>query len=145
MTLDRITLQAHARRLAEAFDIRWLDSELLRPEEALAIWNLRVVISRPVSDETSYAVVLHEFGHLAALNGVVVGLHRNNTIRRVQEAAAWDWAQHVALEWTPAMAQVRQLCEATYAIENDPPPAAAPADPPKPEPFGKQIDWSVKR
>lgn len=142
MTLDRITLHGHAARLAEGFNIRWIASELLKPDEAFAVSNIRVVLSRPVTDETSYATVLHEFGHLAALNGFVDG-PRTGTVRRVQEEAAWEWARHNALEWTPTMEQVAQMCEATYRKQkNEDSPTVAPVDAPAPPaPIRQRIDW----
>jgi hypothetical protein len=131
---------AHVRQMAKAFDIRWIESDLLKPDEALAINGLRVVLSRPITEETSVAVVLHEFGHLAGMNGLVQG-PRNLSMKRVEEEAAWNWARHHALEWTPMMEAVAQACEATYHVTAPPPPPAAPAAPPAPVAPTPRINW----
>ena len=139
------TFQAHARELARAFNARLIESDQLKPEEALALPPLRVVLCAPITERLTYAVALHELGHLAAplgaLRAVVAGNREN--LRRDEEDAAWAWARHHALEWTPEMEALAQWAEATY---HQTPPAAAPADPApapdSPKPVGQQIDWS---
>jgi hypothetical protein len=137
------TFQEHARALARAFDVRLIESEQLRPEEALAIPPMRVVLCAPVSERMTYAVALHEIGHVVAPLGSLVGGVAGDraNLRRDEEDAAWAWARHHALEWTPDMDAVARWAEATYRT----PPAAVPADPapevPK-KPVGQQIDWS---
>ena len=108
----------------------------LRPDEAAAVWiphpslgRVSAVVAPPITDETSYAVVLHEMGHhLSALGNVrnvsavptpVPGCHprerhRWAALKLVEEDAAWEWAQHYALVWTVAMEQTRILCYGTY-------------------------------
>lgn len=137
-------LQAHARALAQAFTIRLIESDQLRPEEAFGLLQLRAVFCGPVIDETTYAVALHELGHLAAPTGIVrhVASGDVGNLQRVEEDAAWTWARHYALEWTPVMDAVARWAEGTYAAPRRPvPPApAAPAAPPAP-----RIDWSRYR
>jgi hypothetical protein len=140
MTLSK--LQAHARDLAVAFDVRLIEDARIRPEEALGIPVRRLVIAHPVVDDTTYAVVLHELGHLAAPSGILrhaVSGDRGN-LQRVEEAAAWAWARHYALDWTPAMEAVAQYAEGTYQQAHE----AAPAvEPPAPvAPTSPSIDWS---
>jgi hypothetical protein len=128
----------HVHDLARAFDARVIESDQLRPDEALGITAFRIVICRPVADETSYAVALHELGHLAAPLGVIrhVMAGDRGNLHRIEEAAAWEWARHYALEWTPTMESVATWAESTYAAK----PAAAP--PPVPVAPQKKINWN---
>jgi hypothetical protein len=135
-TPSRPTFQAHARELARAFDVRLIESDQLKPEEALAIPPLRVVLVRTITEEMSYAVALHEIGHLASPTGVLTG-ERTARLQLTQEDAAWTWARHYALEWTPAMERLAQYAEGTYQQAKPSPEPPAPA-----APIRQQIDWS---
>jgi len=129
-------LQAHARELAAAFNVRLIESAQLQPDEALGMPHLRVALCSTVIDETTYAVALHEIGHLAAPTGVVRGVvegDRGNLLR-IEEAAAWAWARHYALIWTPLMERIATWAEGTYA--------ARPAAPPAPAAPRPRIDWN---
>jgi len=81
----------------------------------------RVVIAREIDDETSYAVVMHEFGHHLAPDGFCTkqkpkpGAHPREMFeyraaKLVCEEAAWTWARYYIEQvfiWTVAMEQVR--------------------------------------
>jgi hypothetical protein len=131
-------LADHAAQLARAFDIDWRSHALIKPDEACCVLgpNRRVVFSAPVTDETTYAVVLHELGHLASPMGAVTEREVEGgeaaSIRRLCEAAAWAWARYYALIWTDVMEAVATYAEGTYAAG----PAASPR---------KRIDWSQYR
>jgi hypothetical protein len=47
-----------------------------------------------VKSDITYAVALHEIGHI---------LGRHPSLRIDKEVAAWEWAKTNALTWTPAM------------------------------------------
>jgi hypothetical protein len=140
MTLS--ALQSHARALAVAFDVQLVEDPRLKPDEACALTSGRVVFAAPVIEETTYAVVLHEIGHLASPTGIVrhaVAPGGNPaSVLLIEEEAAWAWAQHYALEWTPVMESVKTWALGTYQ-ENlrrqpvTPAPVARPRVP---------IDWS---
>lgn len=81
----------------------------------------------PVTGETTYAVALHELGHCLSPMGMLRSemskdmrsMNRLTTKRDValqleEERAAWDWAEHYALEWTPAMQAVKKMCLGAY-------------------------------
>jgi hypothetical protein len=72
---------------------------------------LKYVVTPPVTDETSYAVVMHELGHLLHPTGMVPGASL-----MLQEESAWEWAEHYALHWTVAMEQVKTLCLEEYRL-----------------------------
>lgn len=65
----------------------------------------RRVRIQPVRGASSYAIALHEIGH-------VVG--RQSGRRLDKEAQAWRWAEENAVEWTDGMRLVAARCIATY-------------------------------
>jgi len=138
------TWQEHAHHLALAFQKRLIEVPHMKPEEACALIGLDTVYCAPITERLTYAIALHELGHLIAPSGAlrVAGVSGNlDNLRRDEEDAAWAWARQHALEWTADMDALAQWAEGTYRAAAAPAaPAAAPADPPKP--FGQQIDWS---
>lgn len=81
-------------------------------------------------------MALHELGHLAAPTGalrVTVGGDAAN-LQRDEEDAAWTWARHYALVWTPVMDALATWAEGTYA--------ALPTKPTNTPPAPQQIDWT---
>jgi len=131
-------LQRHAQDLAAAFKLRLIECAQLKPDEALALklYGGLAFVS-PIVDETTYAVALHELGHLVAPTGAlraagVVGDRAN--LKRDEEDAAWTWARHYALTWTPVMDALAHWAEGTYA--------AAPSAPPAPPALPQRIDWT---
>ncbi len=65
----------------------------------------RKVSIRPVKTAITYAVALHEIGHI---------LGKNPRLRLDQELAAWAWAKSTALFWTPVMEAKMNKCLASY-------------------------------
>lgn len=130
------SLQAHARDLAKAFGVRLIEADVLEPHEALGIARLRVALCTTIIDETTYAVALHEMGHLIAPTGVLRDARTAHSrgLMLVEEDAAWTWARHYALIWTPIMETVATWAEGTYTrpIARPTPPPAAPATPAPP-------------
>lgn len=57
----------------------------------------RTVRLSPVKSEITYAVALHEIGHI---------LGDNPSTRIDREVAAWEWARTYAIEWTGTMQAV---------------------------------------
>lgn len=84
----------------------------------------------PVTNDKVYAAALHELGHCVAPLGTLFH-HFSQQYRSTRqcydmrdarlvievERAAWDWARHYALDWTPTMEQVRVTAFGTYAAE----------------------------
>jgi hypothetical protein len=64
--------------------------------QAQAIREFDEVTIPQVKSSVSYAVALHEFGHL-------FGYHQNSRRVMVRERGAWRYARINALQWTPAM------------------------------------------
>jgi hypothetical protein len=122
----------HVLQLANAFHVSIREDPRRRPDQAAAgflgqdallPWDQRrrCAVFRPVKDESSYAVAMHELGHAVAPNGMLEYERnpREMTLRdfRLQlhcEEVAWDWAIHQALHWTPLMDAVRQMCLGFY-------------------------------
>lgn len=67
-------------------DIRWHDSGLASP---------RAIYIRPVRSAVTYAVALHEIGH-------ILGPWQNQGTM-LGEAGAWIWARRNAIQWSPAL------------------------------------------
>lgn len=65
---------------------------------------LRVNI-RPVKSAVTYAVALHEIGHI---------LGAQPKLRIDREVAAWKWAKKTALFWNGRMEEKMRLCLASY-------------------------------
>jgi len=124
----------HAYQLAQAFGVRLEEHAEAQPHQALAIPALRAVVVAPIIEETTYAVALHELGHILAPLGAVAG---TTNLELDAEDAAWAWAEHHALEWTPVMARVRRWCEGTYHAYAD-----AEREANRPPPKHPPIDWS---
>jgi hypothetical protein len=138
MILTVPILAQHARDLALAFDIRLMTDARIKPDEALAIPRRRIVLASTIIDDTTYAVVLHEMGHLIAALGSLrtQDTSANRNLMCDEEDAAWQWAEHYALDWTPAMQAVKDYARGTYDRARQ--PTATPAIPQAP----KTIDWS---
>lgn len=125
----------HVESLCKAFDVlfKWHHKA---PDHARAgllqrrVGTKKVVILPRIIDESGYAVALHEVGHCLAPNGMMWeqkskagrmgGDYRifwtDSDWRLVleEERAAWVWAAHYALMWTPLMSTVRKMAFATY-------------------------------
>jgi hypothetical protein len=133
--------QRHAQELAAAFDVRLLEHVRVKPEEAFTLAQARIVLCAPITDETTYAVALHEIGHLVAPAGVLRNTQTGDRARLMadEEMAAWEWARHYALDWTPVMEQLARWALRTYGVvitdAPDPTPDPTPADP-------QRINWN---
>lgn len=67
----------------------------------------RKVRLEPIRGASSYAVALHEIGH-------VVGPQSGRRLDK--EAQAWRWAQENSIEWTDGMARLAARCIQTYLV-----------------------------
>lgn len=98
-------------------------------DEHLPLDQRRLVVNiARVIDETTYAVALHELGHVLAPCGSLTTTQaslqmrtggqpttlRDVKLRLDEEEAAWEWAHHFALEWTPAMKRIERLSTNSY-------------------------------
>lgn len=128
---------AHIERLAAEHDVTL--HLIPRDDTPHAIWTREVHHwslenfesnngAVPVKDvDGAYAITLHEMGHV--VTGEVYGpdeysvnwligaglVIREDTERALRmEQAAWNWAQHHALVWTPEMTRMREFGLNTY-------------------------------
>jgi len=152
-------LTRHAREVAGAFGVHLVLDGAVKPEDAVAGVTRedrrRVVIAAPIVDETTYAVVLHELGHLLHPGGSVrtAATAKSLGLMQHEEEAAWSWARHHALEWTAVMETVAEWALSTYYTLAK---AIDAADRPTPTPtarptvrvnsdvaaFAKTVKWS---
>ena len=124
MTAYQADKTQHARELAAAFKVALCIMDI-PPENAGANVKphgeyLGTVKCGRIIDDTTYAVALHEMGHVVAPCGGLPEERRRVTgaaslrVKLIEERAAWDWAMHYACDWTPAMEQVKQWALSTY-------------------------------
>jgi len=104
-------LRRHVFELARAFDVRVIETDI-KPDAAAASAHHRAVVISPIVDETTYAVALHELGHVLSPTGFVPD--RTQDLTLLQEESAWAWARHYALDWSPAMESVAEWAFSTY-------------------------------
>lgn len=147
MKNDVAQLEQHIRDLADAFSIVLVFDANCKPEQAYSLDGSylpedvrkacllkeddKIVLCRPIMDETSYAVALHEIGHAVHPLGRVLKAvqsqlakgsdtthprerHRIAGLSLDQEYAAWEWAHANALYWSSAMQQVENFAIGTY-------------------------------
>lgn len=72
-----------------------------RPLDAWAVRECELIHIAPIKSSVSYAVALHEIGHIK-------GLYQRSPRSMAREHWAWEWAQRNALVWTPRMDQKRR-------------------------------------
>lgn len=124
MTAYPVDKATHVRELAAAFKVALCVMDI-PPENAGANVKphgeyLGIVKCSRIVDDTTYAVALHEMGHVVAPLGGLPEERRHVTgaaslrVQLIEERAAWDWAEHYACDWTPAMEQVKQWALSTY-------------------------------
>lgn len=129
MTDNDRRLARHVGELAAAFGVQLVVCVGMPPEQAGAglLRDKPFIKIAPVIDESTYAVGLHELGHCLSPTGMLHA-EMSNTMRTTQqfssvrdvmlkleeERAAWRWAQHYALEWTPLMTYVKVLSLDSY-------------------------------
>lgn len=93
---------AHIARICRIEDI-----EVATHSSGGRAWRRkRKIAIRAVKTAVTYAVALHEIGHILG--------PRQNSTRLDKEVGAWEWAEQHALEWTPAMAEKRAKCLQSY-------------------------------
>lgn len=74
---------------------------------AMSWRRVRRVRLEHVLGASTYAMALHEIGHIVGPQGG----------RRLEkEAQAWRWAQENAIEWTDGMARLASRCIETYLV-----------------------------
>lgn len=67
--------------------------------------DTRTIAIPPVRSAITYAVALHEIGHV---------LGKSGRTRLDREVYAWQWAEQHAMVWTDSMDHKRSRCLATY-------------------------------
>jgi hypothetical protein len=77
----------------------------VRSDRSYSMRALQEVMIAPIKSVVTYAVALHEIGHLR-------GRHQDSRRCMVRERWAWDWAKRNALVWTPRMVR---CAAASYA------------------------------
>lgn len=132
----RLSYAEHIQQLATAFKVAMIQNPNMPSDDARAVLvesmglSVPVIIIAPVQDERTYAIGLHELGHLLApcgmlsytegsqtyrlSKGVQFGCIRDVKLIIESELAAWEWAHSFALTWTPAMTNVEVIALSSY-------------------------------
>jgi hypothetical protein len=111
-------MAAHVARVCKIEDIELV----IKPNASGRAWRkVRRIRISPVKSAVTYAVALHEIGHLLG--------PRQSGLRLEQEVGAWEWAQANAVEWTPAMCTTLRRALSSYIAR-----AASSRNWKKPEP-----------
>lgn len=108
-------LSTHAHQLADAFNVV-LDEDKTRDwRTSCADPRTRRAFLSTITDHRTYAIALHEMGHLSAPSGYLPSYAlaqpftetpewaRFFALKLEEETAAWEWAKHYALVWTEEM------------------------------------------
>jgi hypothetical protein len=105
-----MALQRHAQQLCCEHDIVWRAN--LPRVNTFALRVCEEIDTPPIRGAVSYAVVLHEIGH-------ILGRYQDSRHTIVRERWAWAWARRHALMWTPAMERCAVASLAWYAPRAD--------------------------
>lgn len=89
---DANAYAAHVARICKIEDIEIASHS----RGGRAYRRTRLIKIRPVKSPITYAIALHEIGHILG--------PRQSGCRLDKEVGAWEWAQSSAIEWTDAMA-----------------------------------------
>ena len=93
---------AHIARICKIEDI-----EVGHHSSGGRAWRRKRRINiRPVKTAVTYAIALHEIGHILG--------PRQNGVRLDKEVGAWEWAREHALEWTDQMEAKMRKCLRSY-------------------------------
>ena len=125
---------SHVKELCRLFKVVLVPIDPRQPHQAaggtvgLLGGLIKAIFVAPVIDETTYAVALHELGHVLSPLGHVISIEgskhylttgqyhdlRDVRLLLMSEEAAWEWAHHYALEWTSVMTAVEQYSVRHY-------------------------------
>lgn len=100
MTTKQLANHILSLLMQHAIAVTWVEGT-----KGLAWVKTRRVRLRPIKTQTTYAVALHEIGH-------IVGDQPKTKLDR--EAAAWEWAMQNALVWTQVTHTKMQRCLQSY-------------------------------
>lgn len=113
----------HLYQLTQTHDIRVMEALGAPPEMNEAHPKLRRIVVAEINNDTSYALALHEMGHVVSPDGhgKSHGLCRKCCQDPMymydlltEEFAAWAWAREQAIEWTVGMEQTEKYCIMSY-------------------------------
>jgi hypothetical protein len=93
-------MRQHIEDLVDRYEIVCF-KRARRPADAWAIHQEAEINIAPIRSQFSYAVALHEIGHIK-------GRYQRSRSSPVRERWAWRWARKNALPWTAAMERYSQ-------------------------------------
>jgi hypothetical protein len=103
------------RHVTEICDLQEIEIEWQEKHDGRSLGpQMRIIQVRPIKSAVTYAVALHEIGH-------VLGTHQGSRRKAVRERWAWRWAKRNALVWTPKMERTMRDCIEWYEATKWPP------------------------
>jgi hypothetical protein len=103
-----MTRAEHIRQLA---DTHHITLDVRRSTRGMSYGDTRTIRISEVKGPVSYAVALHEIGHLVA-----EGASGRQFPRLMKEIRAWRWARAHAIEWTERMDWEMQRSMGCYLL-----------------------------
>lgn len=111
-------LRVHVEQIADDHRVVIVFDHMMKPEDAVAVPPLRMVMCYPVMDETTYMIAMHELGHLIAPGGTGPDDFSSQMKfvdgKMQREDIAWGWARTHALVWTDVMERWADWARETY-------------------------------
>ena len=114
------TLSNHIAHLAAANRVKVIMDPTTK--DSSSILKHEIYVRSPVNDDITYAIALHELGHILSPNQAycedynLVHLFGPTDKIKGLEIDAWTWARKTALQWTPAMESIAKISLETYGI-----------------------------
>jgi hypothetical protein len=93
------------RRSRQAWAVRGFSDV---PADSHVNWPVKEIIIPPVRSQITYAMALHEIGHILS--------RQNSHSVLIREKAAWLWANKNALIWTDKMSHLQSRALIGYAF-----------------------------
>lgn len=87
---------------------------LMKPGARVGVQTIlsRLIQVKKVDNAFLYAIALHEVGHIEHPSGLLIEIDNGME----QELAAWEWAEHHALDWTPEMQAAKDYGLMTHRL-----------------------------
>jgi hypothetical protein len=116
-------LRQHVLSIALSFQVVLVELDIPTVEAMMMpiTPDFRAAFVAPITDEITYAVAMHELGHAVAPAGCLRFAQQSVTRSSLitEELAAWEWARHMALDWSPTMHHVATLALRAYGWTED--------------------------
>lgn len=117
--ISPLKLYIHTRMLRKKYNInvRWRPGLWFSYKAKACYPTMTIEMYSPVCSEETYAIFMHELGHLVSREqqwSYLQGLEDKAVVIIRNEKAAWTWAAENAIVWTSAMTKLAEFALGTY-------------------------------